>query len=158
MWPWAPLSPSGLTARGGRRQSRPEVWPYLTLVVLPDLAVRRFGADRQGRLPRDRFRAGRRNVFYRAYLRAWILGDMLEDRELSLYEDELVGLVDRNLSADHRLARALSRQIAQLPQNGSRRVRAREGMKRIQFELRVTDVEALDERELEELAMTAFTA
>jgi hypothetical protein len=139
---------SWFEAEGRSQASHPEVWPYLTLVVLPDLAVERFGADAQGRLPHDRFRAGRRNVFQRLYLRSWILGDLLGDPELPIYEDELVGLVDRNLSSDHRLARFISEQIVQLGGSGNRREAVRTGFKALQFELRVTDVAALDDTAL----------
>lgn len=130
----------------GRGQaSNPEIWPYLTILVLPDLAVRRFGPDSSGKLPRDRYLSGRRNIFYRAYLRSWILGDLLADPDLPLYEDDLVGLVDRNLSADHRVARIIAEQIRSLAGNENRREMVRGGLKAIQYELRVTDLSSLDD-------------
>lgn len=141
----------------GRNQaSDPEIWPYLTLVVLPDLALRRFGPDGNGRLPRDRYLSGRRNVFYRAYLRSWILGDLLEDPDLPLYEDDLVGLVDRNLSADHRIARLVAAQIRTMPRGESRRERVRAGLKGLQYELRVTDILELSDSEAARRAMLLF--
>ncbi|MGP9695018.1 hypothetical protein ACT3TZ_10420 [Brachybacterium sp. AOP25-B2-12] len=143
----------------GRSQaSNPEIWPYLTILVLPDLAVRRFGPDRMGKLPRDRYLSGRRNVFYRAYLRSWILGDLLMDPDLPLYEDDLVGLVDRNLSADHRIARLVGRQIRSTPVGESRRDTVRNGLKALQYELRVSDLASLDDHSAERVIARNFTS
>jgi hypothetical protein len=131
----------------GRNQaSDPEIWPYLSILVLPDLALRRFGPDGSGRLPRDRYLSGRRNVFYRAYLRSWILGDLLADPDLPLYEDDLVGLVDRNLSADHRIARIVAQEIRAVPAGEHRRERVRTGLKGLQYELRVSDLASLEDQ------------
>ena len=143
-------------ADGRGQASNPEIWPYLTILVLPDLAVRRFGPDRSGRLPRDRYLSGRRNIFYRAYLRSWILGDLLDDPELPLYEDDLVGLVDRNLSADHRVAQFIAAQIRALSKNENRRDLVRNGLKAIQYELRVTDLSSLDDSSLGSATAQAF--
>lgn len=141
----------------GRSQAaHPDIWPYLTLVVLPDLAVQRFGPDATGKLPHDRFAGGRRNVFQRLYLRSWILGDLLSDPELPLFEDELVGLVDRNLSSDHRLARMVSEQIRNLDRAQNRREPVRNAFKTLQFELRVTDVSSLNDDDLRSLLSNMF--
>lgn len=141
----------------GRGQaSNPEIWPYLTILVLPDLAVRRFGPDGSGKLPQDRYLSGRRNIFYRAYLRSWILGDLLMDPDLPLYEDDLVGLVDRNLSADHRVARIIAAQIRSLAGNENRREMVRGGLKSIQYELRVTDLSSLDDEQVRKAVNLAF--
>ncbi|MBV0895967.1 hypothetical protein [Microbacterium sp. NC79] len=136
--------------------SHPETWPYLTLVVLPDLAVRRF-PPANGKLSRARFLAGRRNVFYRVYLRSWILGPMLDDPEVSVYEDELVGLVDRSLSADHRLSQSVARNLSLLSLNNStRREIARRSFMDLQYELRVTDVASLDDSRMDVLVDAIF--
>lgn len=141
----------------GRGQAaHPDIWPYITLVVLPDIAVQRFGPDTTGKLPHDRFAAGRRNVFQRLYLRSWILGDLLSDPELPLFEDELVGLVDRNLSSDHRLARMVSEQITNLDRARNRREPVRNALKILQFELRVTDVSSLNDDALRSLLSGMF--
>lgn len=133
----------------GRGQaSRPEIWPYLSLVVLPDLVVERFGPGPDGRLKPERFLAGRRNALYRAYLRAWILGPLLQDQSLALYEDELVGVVDRNLSADHRIARVVAEHIGGMSGPGNRREIVREALKALQYELRVTDLGLLSDYDL----------
>lgn len=131
--------------------ANPNLWSFLTLVIFPDIAVRRFPPDASGNLPTDRFLAGRRNVLYRCYLRYIVLGeDILSDEDMNLYEDELVGLVDRNLSADHRLSKAIARQIASLSSDNNRREIVRNGMKNIQFELKVTDLSSVSDKELEE--------
>lgn len=133
----------------GRGQaSRLEIWPYLSLVVLPDLVVERFGPDPDGRLKPERFLAGRRNALYRAYLRVWILGPLLQDQSLALYEDELVGVVDRNLSADHRIARVVAEHIGGMSGPGNRREIVREALKALQYELRVTDLGLLSDYDL----------
>lgn len=140
----------------GRGQAaNPEIWPYLTILALPDLSTRRFGLNSNGKLPKERYLSGRRNIFYRAYLRSWILGDLLTDPDLPLYEDDLVGLVDRNLSADHRVARAIANQIRRVSgdqgrRDGteSRRELVRNGLKAVQYELRVTDLSSLSDTEL----------
>lgn len=135
--------------REGRAQAaRLEIWAYLSLVVLPDVVVERFGPGSDGRLRSERFLPGRRNALYRAYLRAWILGPVLADPSLELYEDELVGVVDRNLSADHRVARVVAEHIARASAADGRRVLVREALKALQFELRVTDLGLLDDYEL----------
>ncbi|MUN54531.1 hypothetical protein GMA10_04780 [Kocuria koreensis] len=129
-----------------------DVWPFLSLIVMPDLAVNRFPlSGGEGGLQSERFLAGRRNVFYRAYLRALVLGDVIRDPDMELYEDELVGLIDRNLSMDHRLTRAIAREIANIPKDGNRRTRVRNGLKAIQYEMRVTDINSLSERALQEI-------
>lgn len=143
-------------SEGRAGASHPDVWPYLTLVVLPDLAVERFGPDANGHLPHDRYRSGRRNVFQRLYLRSSILGDLLSDPELPLFEDELVGLIDRNLSSDHRLARMVSQQIVELDRDANRRDTVRTGFKALQFELRVTDVAAMEDKALRALLEGLF--
>lgn len=136
--------------------ANPGVWSYLTIAVLPDLALRRFPLDKNGRLSPERYLAGRRNVFYRAYLRSLVLGELLNDPEVDLFEDDLVGLIDRNLSADHRLARLLSAQIAATPSGLARRETVREGLKSIQFESRVTDLASLDDDELRSMIAVLF--
>jgi len=137
--------------------SHPDVWPYLTIIVLPDFATRRFGPRPDGKLPRERYLADRRNVFYRAYLRAWVLGPMLNDPDLELYEDELVGIVDRSFSADHRLARRVAENLLRLADDqSSRRHIARSSLKDIQYELRVTDMASLPEAAMNALVDGIF--
>lgn len=135
----------------------PRVWSYLALVVLPDIAILRFPPSVDGSLQSNRFLEGRRNIFYRAYLRYVVLGgDILSDDDAELFEDELVGLVDRSLSTDRRLSQAIAQQIASLSSVQGRRERVREGFKRVQFELRVTDLSVVSIEELNEIVRKAF--
>lgn len=144
---------------GRSTAGKAEIWAYLALVVLPDIAVRRFPPKKDGTLSPERYLAGRRNVFYRAYLRAWILGPMLNDPDVELYEDELVGLVDRSMSADHRLARRIAQNLARLSSaSANRRNVARSSMIDLQYELRVTDLASLSDDEMNLLVDTIFDA
>lgn len=134
-----------------------DMWALLTIAVMPDLALQRFPpAHGSGRLAKERFLAGRRNVFYRAYLRALVLGELLRNPDMELYEDELVGMIDRNLSMDHRLTRAIAREIAGLSRNGNRRETVRSGLKAIQYEVKVTDLGYLSEAGLQEVVHRAM--
>ncbi|HCN40526.1 hypothetical protein [Rothia sp. (in: high G+C Gram-positive bacteria)] len=138
--------------------ARPQMWSYLALVVLPDVAISRFPARADGSLQRERFLEGRRNIFYRLYLRYVVLGgDVLSDEDVELFEDELVGLVDRNLSADHRLSQAIARKISSLVSMDNRRERVRRGFKNVQFELKVTDLSSVSSKYLEDIVDKAFS-
>lgn len=142
---------------GPANAADPDMWPFLTLVVLPDFALLRFPPNSEtSGLPRDRFLAGRRNVFYRAYLRARVLGEFLRDPDIELFEDDLVGLIDRNLSMDFRLSRAIAREIAALPKDTGRRSKVRNGLKAIQYEARVTDLACLSEQAQQEVVRSAI--
>ncbi|GAA1465141.1 hypothetical protein GCM10017607_03720 [Microbacterium thalassium] len=67
-----------------------------------------------------------------------------------------MGLIDRNLSSDHRLARMVSAQIAALDRSTNRRETVRSGFKALQFELRVTDVAAMNDEALSTLLSGLF--
>ncbi|MGO1472465.1 MAG: hypothetical protein ACTHV1_07990 [Flaviflexus sp.] len=142
---------SVLEEDGQAQASDKDMWPYLSLVVFPDIATRRFAAQGQVGLTADRFLAGRRNVFYVAYLRAWILGDLILDDDSELLEDELVGLVDREFSTDHRLARSLVRAIASQSSSENRRDMVRKAYKAIRFKQKITDFAALSDDALDAL-------
>ncbi len=81
------------------------VWAYLTLLIMPDVAVTRF-PDRHP----SRMLGGYRNVFRRTWWRQSVLeGVHVPDGIRPLGEDELVGIFERSkLARDHRLARALA--------------------------------------------------
>lgn len=156
----AGIALDGWFERDGRSQAaRLEIWPYITLIALPDLAVARFSSGAGGGLKAERFLAGRRNVFYRAYLRARILGPLLQDPNVELYEDDLVGLMERNLSSDQRVARAIAENIAHLGVfAGNRRNVVREALKLVQYELKVTDLAVLSDCELKKRLDLMFRA
>lgn len=135
----------------------PNLWSYLALMILPDVAINRFPPENNWSLSAERFLAGRRNIFYRSYLRYVVLGDgIMSDEDIDLYEDELVGLVDRNLSADHRLSQSIARKIASLDFSPNRREIVRNGFKNIQFELKVTDLTSLTDAQLADVIRYAF--
>lgn len=134
-----------------------DTWAYLTLALMPDVALRRFPPGKSGSLSKDRFTANRHNIFYSRYIRAAVLGDLLIDEDLMLFEDELMGLLDRQLSSDRSLARLISNKIASLPRNRKRRDTIRQGLKEINFELRVTDLGRLPASDLETVLDMAFT-
>ena len=145
-------------AEDQNQASNPEIWPYLTILVLPDLAVQRFGLKSNGTLPKERYLSGRRNVFYRTYLRASSLGTLLDDPDLPLFEDDLVGLMDRTMSADRRIARLVGETIQSIPRGDSRREAVRNGLKVLQYELRVTDLSSLNEADAKHAVSRAFSA
>lgn len=136
---------------GQLQAADPDMWAFLSLVAFPDIALARFRPESRSRLTPERFMAGRRNVFYVPYLRAWILGDLVDDPDAILLEDELVGLVDRQISTDHRLARSLVRAIAGHKGTDNRREIVRECFKAIRFKQRVTDFSAFSDEELDSI-------
>jgi hypothetical protein len=88
-----------------------EVWNFLTLVVLPDVAVWRWPGRAEERL------LGRpRNAFRRLWWRAEVLGVELICGADGLGEDELVNIMERpTLSADERLAQCIAGAIVRSP-------------------------------------------
>ena len=93
--------------------SRDDVWAFLTLVLLPDIATWRF-SDQQS----SRILGGVRNTFQRLWWRARVLHDP-ESKEpyalLELQEDALVGLMERPaLSSNPKVALAIAKAVARL--------------------------------------------
>ncbi len=91
--------------------SRDDVWAFLTLVLLPDIATWRF-PDQQ----RNRLLGGTRNAFQRLWWRAQVLRDSSNTNDpiwlLRLPEDALVGLMERPaLSSNPRVAVTIGRTI-----------------------------------------------
>ncbi|EYT49025.1 hypothetical protein [Brachybacterium muris] len=122
------------------------VWSYISIVLMPDVVLDRFGT---GRFPRNRFKQGKQNTFSRLYLRGWILGDLITDDGIELLEDELVQLTERNMSTDVRLARALARAAWERSDQGQRRDFSRELFIEAGRESAVTDLALLSDAELE---------
>lgn len=106
-------------------------WSFLTLVLLPDVAVTRFSdlADERGLgIKRER------NVLSRAWMRWDALGAVLLEGNPILGEDELVGLLERtavarNRALVHELARSVLGYAGEMP----RSVYAREIYKRVRY-------------------------
>lgn len=83
-----------------------EVWNFLTLVLLPDIAAWRFKNQSRHRAY-PRWMGGPRNTFARLWWRDATLGSSLSS---FLGEDEAVGIMERtNLSANPSIARAIVR-------------------------------------------------
>lgn len=129
------------------------VWSFLSLVLLPDIAVMRFPDRAEPRLL-----GGARNVFRRTWERRLVLGD-LSDRIGTnghrLGEDELVNIFERSrLARSHDLARALATDIleADVP---NRSVYARELTKFVKRDLGAFSVDALSTGELQALVSSA---
>lgn len=151
-----PILVNHFRKNGLSQAANPNTWSYLTLVAFPDLAIERFPPTASG-LSRNRFTAGRRNIFHSRYLRSMTLGDLLLDPDLPIFENELVGLFDRQLSNDHDLARKISNKIASIPTSDHRRKIVRDGLKEINYELRVTDLSRLEIDELDQVLIRAFS-
>ncbi|MEU9507130.1 hypothetical protein AB0D32_12705 [Micromonospora sp. NPDC048170] len=129
--------------------SHPGVWMFISLVLLPDVAVWRWAADRH----RDRF-TGRqhRDTFRRLWSRAYAVG---EHAAAQLLEDEFTGIMERtSIAGDPRVAKAvaaahLSAVAEELPV--SRTDLLREAMKRIRRMSVVVHFPALDGAQLQRL-------
>ena len=93
--------------------SRDDVWAFLTLVLLPDIATWRF-PDQQS----SRFLGGVRNAFQRLWWRARVLHEPDSNEPyalLELPEDALVGLMERPaMSSNPKVALAIAKTVAKL--------------------------------------------
>lgn len=122
------------------------VWSFLTLVVLPDVAVARFGD-----LHRDRMLGSNRNVFRRLWLRDRALGDLMESAKNPLGEDEMVGIFERTELARNRLlTRAMATTVLESPAP-NRSEFARAFYKRIRFHTGAYALDLHTEDELTQL-------
>lgn len=82
----------------------PDVWSYITIRLLPDLALWRWKANKTD----ERFLGGaERSCFQRLWLRAYILGEQLASQ---LQEDEGINIFERPeaLGGNKRLALSIS--------------------------------------------------
>lgn len=91
-----------------------DVWSFLTLVVLPDVALWRFPDMKD-----ERFLGRPRNTFRRVWWRSYTLsGANSPDAAASdpLGEDELVNIFERpSISRTAELARSMTRSVRELP-------------------------------------------
>lgn len=84
-----------------------EVWTFLSAVVFPDLVYARFPD-----LHQDRVLGRPRNTLRRVWEREAVLGDVQEQAEKPLGEDELTGLFERtSVSRNSRLVRAVAKNV-----------------------------------------------
>lgn len=131
-----------------------ETWSFLTLIVLPDIAVFRFPD-----MHVDRLIGGQRNVLRRPWIRQEVLGDLLHSADRPLGEDELVGLFERTRLARNRaLIRRLAVAIMEYHGISSRSEWVRELNKRVTFASGPRLLDALSDAELDALIRDAKTA
>ncbi len=127
-------------------------WSFLSLIVLPDVAVWRFPGRATERL------LGRpRNVFRRLWWRAETIGLDAIDVDGGLGEDELVNIFERTALASHRaVARELALSVSRLPSTLPARSEVmREAAKLLLREDPVIALELLDAEQARERALDA---
>lgn len=109
-WAAAPILLAGLRLHPAEA-CRNDVWSFLTMVLLPDLATWRFPNQNERRLL-----GGDRNTFQRLWWRAYLLADSSDEdpwRLLRLPEDAMVGLMERpGISSNPEVTRAIARTVA----------------------------------------------
>lgn len=127
-------------------------WNFLTLVLLPDVAVTRFND-----LPDDRGLGTKRerNVLSRAWIRWDTLGELLLAGKPSLGEDELVGLLERTAVARNRqLVVALANTVLAYDGAIARSEFARRLYKLVRYKTGPLLLDMLSQEELAELVVT----
>lgn len=133
-----------------------EVWSFLTLVLLPDLAKWRYPNDKE-RLDFERWMGGQRNVFRKLWWREAVLGHELNSQ---IGEDEAVGIMERpGLASNPQLARSLVRALLgthQHAQGISRSDFMRKAMVNVRRRLPLVEFESFTEEELDELTLQIF--
>ncbi|SMY11419.1 hypothetical protein BJEO58_01004 [Brevibacterium jeotgali] len=97
-----------------------QVWDFLTLILLPDLALERFPREGKGAIARLTG-GNRRHVFQRLWRRWRVFGaDIVQARELT--EDDYVALLERRLTGQNRtLAVKTVREIQNSGRSGQSR-------------------------------------
>lgn len=103
-----------------------QVWDFLTLVILPDLAFQRINSTSSGlnknEGPRSRLTGGdRRHLFQRLWKRRTVFGAEITEG-LDLTEDDYGSMLERRLTLEHRiLARKVATAIIQSGYRGTAR-------------------------------------
>lgn len=146
----APVLLKGLSMRPGEA-CRTDVWSFVTLQLLPDIAVWRFPGVSERRLL-----GGVRNTFQRLWWRAYLLHDPQDTdpwRLLRLPEDALVGLFERPaISSNPQVTRAIAKcvkVIVDTVPTSSRENAWRLAYKRIRQRMPLVNLEALEPEELD---------
>lgn len=128
-----------------------ETWAFLTLVVFPDVAVRRFPD-----MKNERLLGTPRNVLRRTWFREEVIGDLQKRAKRPLGEDELVGLFERSaLARNHALVRSLAAAVIK-HEAGNRSDWARELYKQVTFATGPRLLDTLSEDELDDLIRNAM--
>ncbi|MBV7293009.1 hypothetical protein [Corynebacterium sp. TAE3-ERU16] len=133
-----------------------EVWNFLTLVVLPDIAKWRY-ENSGNSLSYNRWLGGKRNVFRKLWWREATLGNALNSK---IYEDEAVSVMERaRLSGQPAVARAMVRgfldSVERYPDT-ARTVLMRAGALRVRQLVPILCLESLTEDELDVLILDVF--
>jgi len=149
-WIAAPILLTNLGMHPGEA-SRNEVWSFMAIQLLPDLATWRFPKQNT-----ERFLGGTRNAFQRLWWRAYLLED--RDNEdpwhlVKLPEDALVGLMERpgissNPFVTCMIAKAISELMGTLP-SSLREEGWRLAYRRIRQRAFLTNLDAVEEAELQ---------
>lgn len=130
--------------------AHPETWNFLTLVVLPDVAVLRYPDMHPNRLL-----GGPRNALRAAWIPRDTLGGLLDNGTPPLGVDELVGLFERSEIARNRpLVRALARTVLQRKEDGARSEWARKLYREVRYATGPLLLEGLSEDELYSMVQT----
>lgn len=133
-----------------------EVWNFLTLVVLPDIAKWRY--PNEGQKPDyDRWLGGNRNVIRKLWWREAVLGHELNSQ---IGEDEAVGIMERPmLSGQASMARAMVKALLQAEKEFPGTARSellRAGAVNLRRYLPFTAFEMLPEYKLENFVLDVF--
>jgi hypothetical protein len=125
-----------------------EFWSFITILVLPDIAVLRFPD-----MHPDRMLGGsRRNTFRRVWSRRDVLGDLTDRYKRPLGEDEMTGLFERSAMARNRpLIRALASIVMQSDEPGARSEWARTLYKKVCYITGPRSLDGFTEDELTDL-------
>lgn len=134
----------------------PEVWSFLTLVLLPDLAAWRFPNTAQ-KLSYARWIGGDRNTFARLWWRDATLGYELAS---FLGEDEAVGIMERpRISGNPAVARSIVRSFMAVAKENEDLPRSdllRHCMVKVRGSFTLVDFDAFEEEELNEIMAEIF--
>jgi len=135
-----------------------EVWNFLTLVVLPDIAKWRYPNETK-KPDYDRWLGGDRNVVRKLWWREAVLGHELNSQ---IGEDEAVGIMERPmLSGQAPIARAMVKALLIAEKEFPKTARSellRAGAVNLRRYLPFTAFEMLSEERLEEFVLNVFRA
>jgi len=133
------------------------VWSFLSLVVVPDVALWRWPNTRQ-KYDYERILGYPRNVFRRLWWRAYTFGSGADSVGHLLLEDEAVAILERTSVGGNRvLARAIAEiHVHRFQTAGKRTDLLRDAMKRIRRLHAFVAFHALTEGEIRTLVSDAF--
>ncbi|WP_147453976.1 hypothetical protein [Tessaracoccus antarcticus] len=130
-------------------------WSYLTLMLFPDLVVKRWGPSADGKLSVDRWigaQLGRDRNYLKLSWRNWdILGEVMDEADPPLGEDEFLSLLERTaLARNPRIIRVAAKEVIRLDaEHGmGRSFFARELLKRVTFQTGPLVLDLLENNEL----------